>query len=91
MPSTSQLLLVLFWQSGTKIVIIVDKQIALLGGADRNPNNQSIFTDNPSILNIALNYLILDLTLISDRKNLKLDKLISKMMIDQSGKLKDLI
>ena len=74
-----------------QIVLIVDKEIVLLGGADQNPNNQSIFTDNPAILNIALNYLILDLTLISDRKNLKLDDLISSMMIEHSGKLKDLI
>lgn len=78
-----------FWHQ--QIVIIVDKKIVLLGGADKNPTNQSIFTDNPAILNIALNYLILDLTLISDRKKMNLEDLISKMMNDQSGKLEDLL
>lgn len=74
-----------------QLMVIVDKQTVLLGGADQNPNNKSIFTDNPAILNIALNYLILDLTLFSDRKNLNLDDLISNMMIENSGKLEDLL
>tara|TARA_B100001029_G_scaffold179434_1_gene188899 strand:- start:422 stop:1210 length:789 start_codon:yes stop_codon:yes gene_type:complete len=77
------------WQR--QIMIIIDKQLVLLGGADQNPNNKSIFTDNHAILNIALNYLILDLTLISNRKKLNLENLISTMMIEDSRNLEDLL
>jgi len=77
-----------FWHR--QIVLIVDKKLVLLGGADQNPNNKTIFTDNPAIINIALNYLILDLTLISNRKNLNLKNLISKMMNENSGQLEEL-
>tara|TARA_S200000501_G_C20777202_1_gene723262 strand:- start:25 stop:816 length:792 start_codon:yes stop_codon:yes gene_type:complete len=74
-----------------QLMVIVDKKVVLLGGAEQSHSNKSIFTDNPAILNIALNYLILDLTLISDRKKLNLDELISNMIIGNSTKLEDLL
>jgi len=74
-----------------QIVVIVDKRLVLLGGADKSPENMSIHSDNPAILNIALNYLILDITLLADRKNLEADEILSGLMDTKSAGLENLL
>lgn len=74
-----------------QLVIIVDRKTVLLGGADKNVKNRSIFTDNPAILNIALNYLVLDITLFSDRKKQNLESVLKEMMTEKSESLQDLL
>ncbi len=74
-----------------QIVLIVDKKMVLLGSADKTPDNLSICTDNKAILNIALNYLTLDLTLLAQRKGLSLDGITAKLMIKQSEGLENLL
>ncbi len=48
-----------------QIVLVVDKKNTILGGADKTVDNQCVFTDNSSIVDTCLNYLILYLTLFS--------------------------
>ncbi len=74
-----------------QIVLIIDKKMVLLGSADKTPDNLSICTDNKAILNIALNYLTLDLTLLAQRKGMNLDNVTAKLMIKQSEGLENLL
>ena len=74
-----------------QIVLIVDKKNILLGGADKTIENQCIFTDNSSIVDTCLNYLILDLTLFSQRKNIDVQKDISNMMSSKTDKLSNFL
>ena len=54
------------------------------------PDNQCVITDNSSIVDTCLNYLILDLTLFSQRKNIDVQKNISKMMSVKTSQLNNL-
>ena len=74
-----------------QIVLVVDKKNTILGGADKTVDNQCIFTDNSSIVDTCLNYLILDLTLFAQRKNVDVHKDISKMMSIKTNQLSSLI
>ena len=73
-----------------QIVMVADKKNSILGGADKTVDNQCIFTDNSSIVDACLNYLILDLTLFSQRKNIDVQKNISKMMSVKTSQLNSL-
>ena len=73
-----------------QIVLVADKKNAILGGADKTVDNQCIFTDNSSIVDTCLNYLILDLTLFSQRKNIDVQKNISRMMSVKTSQLNSL-
>ena len=59
------------WQR--QMVIIIDKKGVLIGGADNSPENRAIRTDNPAVVKIALNHLILDITLLSQRKSIPVE------------------
>ena len=74
-----------------QIVMVADKKNAILGGTDKTDDNQCINTDNSSIVDTCLNYLILDLTLFSQRKNIDVQKNISKMMSAKANKLSSLL
>ena len=71
--------------------MVADKKNSILGGADKTVDNQCIFTDNSSIIDTCLNYLILDLTLFSQRKNIDVQKNISKMMSTKTDQLRSLL
>ena len=74
-----------------QIVLVIDKTIAILGGADKTLENQCICTDNPAIVDTCLNYLILDFTLFSHRKNVDVQQEIEKMMSVKTDKLNSLL
>jgi len=74
-----------------QIVMVADKKNVILGGSDKTIDNQCIFTDNSSIVDTCLNYLILDLTLFSQRKNIDVQKNIAKMMSAKADKLSSLL
>ena len=74
-----------------QIMMIADKKNSILGGADKTVDNQCIFTDNSSIVDTCLNYLILDLTLFSQRKNIDVQKNISKMLSNKTDQLRSLL
>ena len=74
-----------------QIVMVADKKNDILGGSDKTIDNQCIFTDNSSIVDTCLNYLILDLTLFSQRKNIDVQKNIAKMMSAKADKLSSLL
>ena len=63
-----------------KILLVVDRDGALLGGVEMLPTNKVAWTRNPAIVSIALNYIILDLTLFGQRFDQDLTGVIADML-----------
>ena len=74
-----------------QVVMVVDKKNSILGGADKTVDNQCIFSDNSAIVDTCLNYLILDLTLFSQRRKIDVQKDISNMMSLKTDQLRNLL
>lgn len=51
-----------------KALVVVDRREALIGGTEPEADNQAVVTTNPSLVDVATNHIILDITLLS-RKN----------------------
>lgn len=73
-----------------KILIVVDKETALLGGSDEKPGLKVAWTKNYAIVSIALNYIILDLTLLAQRFNVYLGEIVADMLEGDIESLDDL-
>lgn len=73
-----------------KILIVVDKETALLGGSDDKPGLKVAWTKNYAIVSIALNYIILDLTLLAQRFNVYLGDIVADMLEGDIESLDDL-
>lgn len=48
-----------------KILAVVDRRAALMGGADPHADNHAVVTTNPSLVDVATNHIILDITLLA--------------------------
>jgi len=48
-----------------KILAVVDRTTALMGGADPDADNHAVVTSNPSLVDVATNHIILDITLLA--------------------------
>ncbi len=73
-----------------KILIVVDKTTALLGGSEFAPGIKVAWTKNNAIVSIALNYIILDLTLLAQRFDINLGPIVSEMLEGDIQSLDDL-
>ncbi|MCF7808576.1 MAG: hypothetical protein K9M49_07760 [Candidatus Marinimicrobia bacterium] len=77
------------WSS--KILMVADRESALLGGVEMLPTNKVAWTKNAAIVSIALNYIILDLTLFGQRYNLDMGGVIMDMLDGEIRNLDDLL
>ncbi len=77
------------WSS--KILLVVDHDSALLGGVEMLPTNKVAWTRNSAIVSIALNYIILDLTLFGQRYKLDMNPVITGMLHGEISNLDDLL
>jgi len=50
-----------------KALVVVDRRQALIGGTEPDADNQAVWTSNPSLVDVATNHIILDITLLSNR------------------------
>jgi len=48
-----------------KVLAVVDRRVALMGGADPDADNHAVVTTNPSLVDVATNHIILDITLLA--------------------------
>ncbi len=48
-----------------KALVIIDRKEALIGGTEPNAENHAVWTSNPSLVDVATNHIILDITLMS--------------------------
>lgn len=77
------------WSS--KILMVADHESALLGGVEMLPTNKVAWTKNAAIVSIALNYIILDLTLFGQRYHLDMGGVIMDMLDGEIRNLDDLL
>ena len=77
------------WSS--KILLVADRDSALLGGVEVLPTNKVAWTKNAAIVAIALNYIILDLTLFGQRYDLEMGGVIMGMLDGEIRNLDDLL
>lgn len=77
------------WSS--KILAVVDRDSALLGGVEKLPTNKVAWTRNSAIVAIALNYIILDLTLFGQRYEITMGAVIEEMLQGDIHNLDDLL
>lgn len=74
-----------------KIVMVVDKIELLMGEADQSQSKSVVWTQNPAIVTIATNHIVLDVTLFAQRYGVTIDKTVNQMMNGSSGSLDKLL
>jgi len=60
--------------------VVVDRREALIGGSEPDADNHAVWTTNPSLVDVATNHIILDLTLMSQRSGRSCDADVAPMM-----------
>lgn len=63
-----------------KVLVVVDRREALIGGSEPDADNHAVWTTNPSLVDVATNHIILDLTLMAQRSGRSCDEDVSPMM-----------
>ena len=51
-----------------KALVVADRREALIGGAEPEADNHAVWTTNPSLVDVATNHIILDITLMAQRQ-----------------------
>ena len=64
-----------------KLLLVIDRREALLGGAEPEADNQAVWTTNPSLVDVATNHLILDVTLLAARQGRDCAAVVAPMMM----------
>lgn len=63
-----------------KLIVVVDHREALLGGAEPQADNQAVLTTNRSLVDVAVNHVILDITRIAAATGRSCDAVVAPMM-----------
>lgn len=63
-----------------KVVMVVDQNVTIMGGARNVVANRAIWTTNPAITQIAQDYIILDITLAGPRLNFDPNPIVKRIM-----------
>ncbi|MCB9760527.1 MAG: TrmB family transcriptional regulator [Alphaproteobacteria bacterium] len=63
-----------------KALVVVDRREALIGGTEPDAENHAVWTTNPSLVDVATNHIILDITLMSRRSGRDCVGVVSPMM-----------
>jgi len=78
-----------FWDH--KIILVTDSKNLVMGSANSEEQQQAIWTQNSAVVTIAVNYIILDITLYSQRNNLDVSETVMKLMTEKVDHLDQLI
>ncbi len=78
-----------FWDR--KIIMVTDSTDLVMGSANNDEEQQAIWTQNRAVLTIALNYIILDITLYGQRKKVDVSETVMKLMTEKVDHLDQLI
>lgn len=62
------------------IILVADHRSVIMGGATNDPGNQVVWTDHPSIMSLAVNHIILDITLAGIRLDRDVSSIVAPMM-----------
>jgi sugar-specific transcriptional regulator TrmB len=63
-----------------KALVVIDRREALIGGTEPYADNHAVFTSNPSLVDVATNHIILDITLMAGVQGIDPDQVVSPMM-----------
>lgn len=67
------------------LLLVVDRRAALMGGAEPGHDNDAVHTTNRSIVDLAADHLVLDVTLLSRRSGRPCDLDVAPLMRPQPG------
>lgn len=68
-----------------KAIVVVDRREALVGGAEPDADNDAVWTTNPSLVDVATNHIILDITLMSRAQGRDAFDTVAPMMRTRLG------
>jgi len=68
-----------------KVIVVVDRQEALVGGAEPDADNDAVWTTNASLVDVATNHIILDITLMARATGRDCLDVVSPMMKTELG------
>jgi predicted transcriptional regulator len=74
-----------FWKH--KMILVVDHARTLMGGAEPDGKSEAVVTGHPAIIEVALNNIALDITLLSQRKKIDATESMIEMLGDRLGSL----
>lgn len=63
-----------------KALVVVDRREALIGGAEPDADNDAVWTTNSSLVDVATNHVILDITLMAQRTGRSCERDVAPMM-----------
>ena len=63
-----------------KAVLVVDRREALIGGSEPEADNHAVWTTNPSLVDMATNHIVLDLTLLAQARGDDCSAVVAPMM-----------
>ena len=63
-----------------KALVVVDREFALIGGTEPDADNHTVWTANPSLVDVATNHIILDITLMARNRSIDPVGVVSPMM-----------
>jgi DNA-binding transcriptional ArsR family regulator len=62
-----------------KLIVVVDATRCLVGGAEPSPGNRAIVTDEPALVEMAISNLVLDITLLGQRRGIDTEAVVSQL------------
>lgn len=74
-----------------KLIVVVDSNDLVMGPANLKEEEQAIWTQNKAVMNIAINYIILDITLYGQRMGCNVSDTVVKLMNGDASFLDELI
>ena len=74
-----------------KLIVVADSEELIMGSAMKEETQQAIWTENRAVLNIALNYIILDITLYGQRYDVDISESVMKLMTERIDHLDELL
>lgn len=74
-----------------KLILVSDSRDLVMGPANMDEEEQAIWTQNKAVLTIAINYIILDITLFGQRKKKDVSDTVVKLMTEKVDNLDELI
>lgn len=69
-----------------RVLAVVDRREALIGGSEPDVDNDAVWTTNPSLVDVATNHVILDVTLLSARTGRSCEAVVAPMMRPHLGR-----
>jgi len=74
-----------------KLILVTDSRELIMGPANKNEDEQAIWTQNEAVLKIAINYVVLDITLFGQRMGVDTSGTVLKIMPERVDDLDKMI